>query len=40
MPIPNGQITTTEIWNNPIPEPQLEDAPLPEEPTEEVKEEE
>jgi len=40
MPIPGGEITTTEIWNTPAPEPQLEDAPLPEETVEEVKEEE
>jgi hypothetical protein len=36
MPVPNGEITTTQIWND---EPQ--DVQLPEEPTEvEQKEEE
>jgi hypothetical protein len=36
MPVPEGKITTSEIWGN-----QLEDVQLPEEPTEvEEKEEE
>ena len=44
MPVPQGQITSSEGWTTPAAEPKLEDANIPfekiEEPEEEVKEEE
>lgn len=40
MPVPQGDITSSQIWATPAVEPQLEEVELPEEEVEEVKEEE